>query len=79
MSETIVINLADISWPANILTCNMRLSAMEPGNRLELVMDDPALKDNVVLLVSAMPELSFRVKRVKNQFHLTIKKSSGRP
>ncbi len=68
------INLTDIPWPVSLLRCNQCLGKMRPGDERIIILEDVSLKDNLILLFNAMPELSFQVRESRGVYHMNIKK-----
>jgi len=77
MGETIQLTLVDVPWPISILKCNQQLVQMPVGAHLDVTLKDPFIKDNLVLLLNAMPGFAFEVRFVDECFCLGITKRTA--
>ena len=74
MENTTRMSLSDIPWPISILKCNQRLEEMRCGECLEITLDDPHTKDNLVMLLNALSDFTFELGRSGAGFLLMIRK-----
>ena len=75
--ETIQLSLVDVPWPISILKCNQQLIQMPVGAHLDVTLKDPFIKDNLVLLLNAMPGFAFDVRFADECFCLSITKRTA--
>ena len=54
------INLSDIVWPVSVLRCHEALKQLQPGEGLTLIVCDPGVVENILLLIKSQPELRFK-------------------
>jgi hypothetical protein len=77
MSKIYKINLIDVPWPINLLKCSMRTDAMRPGDELDVLLEDKEVKNSLILLLNALPELTFNVSTVGRCYSIHIKKHAA--
>ncbi len=51
MSPTSAISLIDIEWPISLLQCNRELIRMKSGDKLEVLVDDPDVARDLMLII----------------------------
>ena len=51
MSPTSEISLINIEWPISLLQCNRELSRMECGDKLDVLVDDPDVARDLLLII----------------------------
>jgi TusA-related sulfurtransferase len=68
------INLVGVPWPLSLLKCDKVLNDMSPGESLTAILDDPLLKEDLLLLLDAMPEATVEVAQFGNRCELKIEK-----
>ncbi len=66
------INLRDIVWPVCVIQCNEALTRLEPGEDLTIIVSDPDVADNIVLLINSRPDLRFRQHRGSRSYRLSV-------
>ena len=71
------INLIDVPWPINILQCSSGTDAMRPGDELNVLLEDKEVKNSLVLLLNASPELTFNVSTAGRHYTIHIKKHAA--
>ena len=68
------INLRDIVWPVCVIQCNEALTRLEPGADLTIIVSDPDVVDNIVLLIKSQPDLEFEQRRESESFQISVHK-----
>ena len=68
------INLRDIVWPVCVIQCNEALTRLEPGADLTIIVSDPDVVDNIVLLIKSQPDLEFEQRREFESFQISVHK-----
>jgi len=72
MGDATQLSLLDVPWPISILKCNQRLMEMPAGEQLDVILKDPFIKDNLVLLLNTMDDFEFDIRRVDEGFCLCV-------
>lgn len=78
MNQTTKLDLVNAPWPISILKCNQHVDAMQAGDRLVVTLKDSGVKDNLVLLLTALTDVEFRVRNIANGYCLEIVKCARR-
>ena len=55
------VNLIGVPWPANLLQCSKQTEAMRPGDELRISLRDKDVKESLILIFNAQPELTFSI------------------
>ena len=72
------LNLNEIPWPANLLKCSQYTDEMKPGEELDISLDDPDVKDSLLLILGTKSNLVFEVSVEGSCFTINVtKKGSG--
>ena len=74
MEDIAQLSLLNVPWPISILKCNQRLDEMLSGERLDITLKDPYTKDNLVMLLNAMPLFEFEICFSEGCYLLSIRK-----
>ena len=61
MRKVTRINLIGVPWPVNLLKCSRYTDAMQPGEKIVISLEDEDVRDNMVLILKAMPGITFDV------------------
>jgi TusA-related sulfurtransferase len=61
MNKIARIDLSGVPWPLNVLKCYQHAGKMQSGDKMVISLRDNEVKENLVLLLNAMPELRFEV------------------
>jgi len=77
MAQVSELDLVDISWPINLLTCSRRVDMMMPGERLAVSLKNTDTIDSLVALLKTMPDIDYHVRKDAACFLLTIEKHPG--
>ena len=76
MGHSTTLNLVDVPWPMSILKCNQRVDAMRSGEQMTVALKDADTKENLVLLLNALPDVEWEVCENGGCILLNIKKRS---
>jgi TusA-related sulfurtransferase len=68
------INLRDIVWPASVIQCNEALTRLKTGEDLGIIVSDPDVVDNIVLLIKSRPELEFDQCRESHSYRISVRR-----
>ena len=74
MEQTTTLDLFNVPWPISGLKCNQQVDAMQVGDRLMVTLKDSGVRDNLVLLLTALPDVDFRVHNAADGYCLEIVK-----
>jgi TusA-related sulfurtransferase len=55
------VNLIGVPWPVNLLHCSKQTNAMRPGDELSISLRDKDVKESLILIFNAQPELIFSI------------------
>jgi TusA-related sulfurtransferase len=66
------IDLRDIVWPVSVIQCNEALTRLEPGDDLTIMVSDPDVVHNIVLLINSRPDLRFDQCRKSDSYQLNV-------
>ena len=66
------INLRDIVWPVSVLRCNEALKLLQPGEDLTLIVCDPGVVKNILLLIKSQPDLRFKQCQESESYQITV-------
>ena len=55
------VNLIGVPWPANLLQCSKQTEAMRPGDELRISLRDKDVKESLILVLNALPQLTFSI------------------
>ncbi len=55
------IDLVGVPWPVSLLKCYKVLKSMSVGESLTAILDDPTLKEDLLLLLKATPGATVEV------------------
>lgn len=66
------INLSDIVWPVSVLRCHEALKQLQPGEGLTLIVCDPGVVENILLLIKSQPELCFKQCHESEVYHIIV-------
>ena len=55
------VNLIDVPWPASLLKCAKQTDAMQPGDELIISLRDKDVKESLILVLNALPQLTFSI------------------
>ena len=69
MCKKFKVNLIGVPWPSNLLQCSKQTKAMRPGDELIISLRDKDVKENLILILNALPELTFSI---SDSGHCTI-------
>ena len=61
-------------WPVNLLKCYRYTGEMQPGDEIVISLKDEDVKDSLVLILKAIPELSFNVSTMRHCFAINVTK-----
>ena len=75
MGKTLEINLIGMPWPVNLLRCSRQTEAMEPGDELAITLNDKDVKDSLIQLLLAIPNLSFQVADADCGYTISVTKT----
>jgi TusA-related sulfurtransferase len=78
MNKTAKIDLHSIPWPVNLLKSHQYTTEMQPGDVIVISVKDEAVKNSLVLLLNAMPGLSFDVSAKGPGFEIKVTKIRSR-
>lgn len=53
------INLSDMVWPVCVLRCNDTIARLQPGETLSIIVSDPDMVNNILLLIKSKPDLEY--------------------
>ncbi len=51
MSSNVMLDLTEVGWPENLLTCKSKLDAMTPGSEIDILAKDLDVVQNLVQIV----------------------------
>lgn len=69
------IDLIGVPWPVNLLKCYRHTGEMQPGDEMIISLKDKDVKDGLVLILNAMPQLSFNVSTMGHGFAINVTKT----
>lgn len=72
MASVSEMNLREIEWPVSLLLCNRAVCEMRRGDRLDVLVDDPDVADNLMLIVRHIDGRSARLTRKDGYFTIAI-------
>lgn len=68
----------DDPWPVNILKFHRHTGEMQPGDKMVISVMDEGVKNSLLLILSAMPEVSFGVSATGSCYEISITKHRPR-
>jgi TusA-related sulfurtransferase len=77
MGRSARLDLVTTPWPINLLKCNQWVTAMQPGEQLEVILDDANAKDSLVTVLKASQDYRVDVRKIKSGYRLVIRKHLG--
>ncbi len=78
MRKKTKIDLIDVPWPVNLLKCHRYTGEMQPGDEMVIIVKGEDVKDSLLLILHAMPELSFGVSAIGSGYAIDITKNRSR-
>jgi TusA-related sulfurtransferase len=67
------INLKGIVWPVSVIQCNEAITRLKPGEDLGIIVSDPDVVENIVLLIKSRPELVFDQCRESHSYRISVR------
>jgi len=55
------VNLIGVPWPVNLMQCAKQTGAMRPGDELIISLRGKDVKESLILILDALPELTFTI------------------
>ena len=77
MKKIARIDLAGVPWPVNLLQCCRHTGEMQPGDAMVISVTDEDVKDSLLLILNASPELSVDVSELGQRFAINITKNKA--
>jgi len=78
MKKIARIDLVGVPWPVNLLKCYRHTGEMQPGEKKVISVADQDIKNNLLLILNTMPELSVDVSAKGHCFDITVTKARPR-
>lgn len=75
MKKIARIDLIGVPWPVNLLQCCRHTGEMQPGDAMVISVKDEDVKDNLLLILKATPELSVDVSDLGQRFAINVTKN----
>lgn len=72
--KTTTIDLTGVPWPVNLLKCYRHTGEMQSGDEMVIRLKGEDVKESLVLILNAMPELSFEVSTMRHGFAIHVAK-----
>ena len=72
MSSASEISLIDIGWPVSLLKCNSELIRMEPGDKLDVLVDDSEVAEALMLIIDHSEDHSARLLEQNGHYRIAI-------
>ncbi len=72
MSPTSEISLINIEWPISLLQCNSELIRMECGDKLDVLVDDPDVARDLLLIIEHSENHSARHQEQGGHIRITV-------
>jgi len=73
------INLSYMIWPVCLLRCNETLSRLQPGETLSVIVSDPDMVNNILLLIKSQPDLQYNKSRESGSYRITVNRMRVNP
>ena len=74
MSTNLKLDIQDIDWPISILNCKKEVNQMKSGDRIEVLVKDVDVINNIMALIEPLSNQSIEKHRENNHYRLIIKK-----
>ncbi|MGD8833534.1 MAG: hypothetical protein PVJ84_13720 [Desulfobacteraceae bacterium] len=68
------VNLIGVPWPVNLLQCSKLTDAMGPDDELIISLRDKDLKTSLIMILNALPELTFSISDTGHCTTINVKK-----
>jgi len=73
------INLSDMVWPVCLLRCNEILARLQPGETLSIIVSDPDMVNNILLLIKSQPDLQYNKSLESGSYRITVNRRRVNP
>lgn len=77
MVSTRTVDITKLEWPLCLLQCNREVDRMNPGEELEVIVDDPDVAKSIMILIRQMAGFRIKSDQKETHFHIHIIKMSG--
>lgn len=78
MNKTAKLDLLSVPWPMNLLKCHQYTAEMQPGDAIRISVKNQDVINSLVILLNAMPGLSFEVTAKGPGFEIKVAKKRSR-
>lgn len=79
MSQSIKIDLTDISWPGSLLKCNKMVAQMKRGDHLVAMLKDKHVTENLIMLFKGQIDLAYDVKNSGKCYEISVVRKFVQP
>jgi len=69
-----IIDFTHHEWPFNLLKGNQSITQMDAGQEIEIIVDDPDVLKNLILIIEQSPGYCFTYAEENERYNLNIKR-----